>query len=159
MSILKMTKAEASEAMVTAMQNQDVDGYKKAIEAYGDAVASEFKEEIECLKATNDQAAMAARGRKPLTSAEMKFAKDFKALAQRRANGEDVKAELTKVKMPEETIDFIFDDITSGHPLLEYVDFQNTTRHKMAHGQKYLPKSIMGCVRCDSNTRTGKRIL
>lgn len=133
MAILKMTKAEASEAMVTAMQNQDVDGYKKAVEAYGEAVASEFKEEIECLKASNDQAAMAARGKKPLTSAEMKFAKDFKALAQRRANGEDIKAELTKIKMPEETIDFIFDDITTGHPLLGYVDFQNT-----AHATKWL---------------------
>ncbi|EJW99438.1 hypothetical protein EVA_12455, partial [gut metagenome] len=111
MAILKMTKAEASDAMVSAMQNQDVEGYKQAIQAYGDAIAMEFQEELESMRAISYQNAMAARGKKPLTPAELKFAKDFKALAMKRLEGEDIKAALTKVKMPDETIDFIFDGI------------------------------------------------
>lgn len=85
-----------------------------------------MKAQIEEAQLANDRAAMAARGKKPLTSAELKFASDFKALAYQRLEGKDVKAALSNIKMPDETIDMIFDDITIDHPLLSYIDFQNT---------------------------------
>lgn len=123
---LNMTKAEAREKMLTAMREQDQDSFTEGLEAFGDALVADMKAQIEEAQLANDRAALAARGKKPLTSAELKFAADFKALAAQRLEGKDVRAALSGIKMPDETIDMIFDDITIDHPLLSYIDFQNT---------------------------------
>ncbi|MDE5758355.1 MAG: phage major capsid protein, partial [Allobaculum sp.] len=127
MLALNDTKADAREAMLTAMRAQDQEGFTKGLEAYGEALIAEMKEELESFNLSRDQRALAARGQKPLTSTELKFAKQFKNLAMARLDGKDVKAELGAMKMPETTIDLIFEDITIDHPLLNYVDFQNTS--------------------------------
>lgn len=123
---LKMTKAEAREKMLAAMREQDQDGFTAGLEAYGEALVADMKAEVEAIQLSHDQNALSARGKKPLTSAELKFANDFKALAKQRLEGKDVKAALSNVKMPDETIDYIFEDITIDHPLLNYIEFQNT---------------------------------
>lgn len=123
---LTMTKAEARDQMLTALREQDQEKFTEGLEAFGEALVADMKAQLEAAQMANDQAALAARGKKPLTSAELKFAADFKALAFQRLEGKDVKAALSNIKMPDETIDFIFDDITTDHPLLSYIDFQNT---------------------------------
>lgn len=124
---LKMTKAEARDKMLTAMREQDQDAFTEGLEAFGEAIIADLQTEMETLRLTADQNALAARGKKPLTGAELKFAKDFKALASQRLEGKNVTAALSGIHMPDETLDLIFDDITVDHPLLNYIDFQNTS--------------------------------
>lgn len=124
---LKMTKAEARDKMLTAMREQDQDAFTEGLEAFGEAIIADLQTEMETLRLTADQNALAARGKKPLTGAELKFAQDFKALASQRLEGKNVTVALSGIHMPDETLDLIFDDITVDHPLLNYIDFQNTS--------------------------------
>lgn len=123
---IKKTKQEAREMMLEALSAESKEKFTEGLEAYGDALITDLKAEMENAQLSRDQDALSARGKKPLTSAELKFAGDFKTMAQARLKGEDVSAAFTNIKMPDETIDLIFEDIATAHPLLEHVDFQNT---------------------------------
>lgn len=124
---LKNTKAELIEKLKGATSQAD---FAEQIVDYCDQLEAFAKEDIEQLKALQtanlDQKALEARGIKPLTTAEMEVGKDFKALAAKKLGLGEVKAALKDVHLPHETVDYIFDGITQGHELLNYIDFQNT---------------------------------
>ncbi|MBP3701702.1 MAG: phage major capsid protein [Lachnospiraceae bacterium] len=72
-----------------------------------------------------DAAVLAARGVRVLTSGETKF---YQAL-RKAMEASDVKQAITNldVAMPETIIDAVLEDISSQFPLLDAVDFRNTT--------------------------------
>lgn len=78
-------------------------------------------ERLEELQAEADRAALAARGGKPLISAEQKYFTELgKAMADK-----DPKQALANLKetMPETTIERVFDDLRTRHPLLSAINF------------------------------------
>lgn len=116
-------KAQTIENLANASNQKE---FAEKFMDYVDTIETYAKQQINELKALQDQKAMTNRGKKPLTSAELKFASDFKALVSAKlANGE-TQASLKDVHLPHETVDLIFDGITQNHELLNYIDFQNT---------------------------------
>ncbi len=73
-----------------------------------------------------DQAALAARGVRILTSQETKY---YNALINALKSDGNIKQAIANldVAMPETIIDAVMDDIQSEFPLLDAVDFRNTT--------------------------------
>lgn len=117
------TKLEASTKMIDAMKSKDAEAFAESMQAFGDALANELKAEM---KSTIDSQVMASRGH-ALTTAEMKFADAVKAMAKAKLTGTKMALQDTDVVMPETIINKVFEDITIAHPLLNYIDFQNTS--------------------------------
>lgn len=74
--------------------------------------------------ANADATALAARGYRQLTSAEVKY---YEGL-ENAFKSTDVKMALQNIEvaMPETVLDSVFDDIKQKHPLLDLIGFQNT---------------------------------
>ena len=71
-----------------------------------------------------DSVALAQRGVRQLTTDEKKY---YEAFIE-AANGDNFKMALAQldVVMPKTIIDAVFDDLTREHPILDWIDFQNT---------------------------------
>lgn len=96
-----------------------------------DAIA-EFSQQLqdammqEANDASADNAALAARGVRVLTSKEKKY---YEALIKAMESGSNIHQAITNldVAMPNTVIDAVLDDIQSEFPLLDAIDFRNTT--------------------------------
>lgn len=96
-----------------------------------DAIA-EFSQQLqdammqEANDASADKAALAARGVRVLTSKEQKY---YEALIKAMESGSNIHQAITNldVAMPDTIIDAVMDDIQSEFPLLDAIDFRNTT--------------------------------
>lgn len=96
-----------------------------------DAIA-EFSQQLqdammqEANDASADNAALAARGVRVLTSKEKKY---YEALIKAMESGSNIHQAITNldVAMPDTIIDAVLDDIQSEFPLLDAIDFRNTT--------------------------------
>lgn len=96
-----------------------------------DAIA-EFSQQLqdammqEANNASADNAALAARGVRVLTSKEKKY---YEALIKAMESGSNIHQAITNldVAMPDTVIDAVLDDIQSEFPLLDAIDFRNTT--------------------------------
>lgn len=96
-----------------------------------DAIA-EFSQQLqdammqEANDASADNAALAARGVRVLTSKENKY---YEALIKAMESGSNIHQAITNldVAMPDTVIDAVLDDIQSEFPLLDAIDFRNTT--------------------------------
>lgn len=96
-----------------------------------DAIA-EFSQQLqdammqEANDASADNAALAARGVRVLTSKEKKY---YEALIKAMESGSNIHQAITNldVAMPDTVIDAVLDDIQSEFPLLDAIDFRNTT--------------------------------
>lgn len=84
-------------------------------------LSAEQSERLEAMQQEADRAALAARGGKPLTSAEQSY---FKALGEAMAS-KDPKQALANLKevMPTTTIERVFEDLRTRHPLLSAINF------------------------------------
>ena len=98
--------------------------------AMADAIAEFSTQMQEALMAEandtrQDAAVLASRGVRVLTSQETKY---YQALAK-AMSASDVRQAITNldVAMPETIIDAVMDDISSQFPLLDEIDFRNTT--------------------------------
>lgn len=80
----------------------------------------------EAMDSGMDRAALAARGVRVLTSEEQKY---YEALISAMQSRADIRQaiESLDIAMPETVIDAVLDDIQSEFPLLDAVDFRNTT--------------------------------
>lgn len=96
-----------------------------------DAIA-EFSQQLqdammqEANDASADNAALAARGVRVLTSKEKKY---YEALIKAMESGSNIHQAITNldVALPDTVIDAVLDDIQSEFPLLDAIDFRNTT--------------------------------
>lgn len=110
--------------MADATRNNDTEAFTAAFGDLASNIEQGLSDQIREMQASQDAVALAARGRRALTSEERKFYTDLM-----QAMRSDVpKQALTGVKtvFPETVIDQVFDDLRENHPLLEAIDFQNT---------------------------------
>lgn len=84
-------------------------------------LTDEQEEKLNAMQREADQAAMTARGEKPLTSAEQKFYTELGEAMQSR----DPQQAMSNLKdvMPETVINRVFDDLRTRHPLLSAINF------------------------------------
>lgn len=113
--------------MAQAIREDDQEGFVKAVNAYAQTIEKRVLDEVNGRIAQYDDQVMLARKGNALTSEETEF---YNALIDaEKARREDPQAALTNVDKvtPPTIIDRIFDDLTTGHPLLDVISFVNTS--------------------------------
>lgn len=109
----------------TAVKEGDDKAFAQAFTEFADGLQQEILQEARTLHDQTDAAILAARGVRQLTGEEHDYYQKV-IEAMRGANPKQVLSELDVV-MPKTTIDAVFDDLTDQHPLLDALDFQNTS--------------------------------
>lgn len=114
-------------SMAQAIREDDEEGFVKAVNAYAQTIEARVLDEVNGRIGTYDDQVMLARKGNALTSEEIEF---YNKLAESaRANSQEPMAALSNVDVvtPPSIIDRIFDDLTIGHPLLDAINFVNTS--------------------------------
>ena len=108
-----------------AVKENDADGISKALDEWAEYTAEIVTLEAKGIISSNDSSILAARGKRPLTSAENEYY--TKVIAAMRSG--NPKNEIAKIEeaFPETIIDTVLDDIEQAHPLLGAIDIINTT--------------------------------
>ena len=123
---LKMKKAECSAALVVAMKEQDEEKLEQALESYSEFLGETLGMEAEMAgNHAIDTVVLASRGVRQLTQAET----DFYAKFIEAAKASDVKQAINNidVAIPPTVIDAVLEDVRKAHPLLDRINFRNSS--------------------------------
>lgn len=121
---IQQQRAEVLQRMTEAVQANDKDKFAQAFGDLADAIGESILGDVKALQASQDNSILTARGCRVLTSQERQY---YEAVIG-AMKSDDPKQALTNVNkvLPETVIDAVFEDLTSSHPLLSEIDFQNT---------------------------------
>lgn len=122
---IAMEKAKILEKMNKAIAENDTDVFAAAFEELSMNIQENIMAEVDLVRQQNDTAVLASRGTRQLTSEEKNYYEKV-IDAMRSANPKQALTELDVV-MPKTTIDAVFEDLTLEHPLLNAIQFQNTS--------------------------------
>ena len=121
--LMEKARAQFAAGFLAAVNNGDENAVAEAVTQLSMDIQEALLEEAN--DSRMDAAALAARGVRILTSAEEKY---YRALGDAMMAA-DIKTSVTNldVAMPETIIDAVMEDIASEFPLLDAVDFRNST--------------------------------
>ena len=143
---LKQKKAECSAAIVTAMKEQDESKLDAALDGYSQFIGEAVQAEI--MAAGNgavDTVVLASRGIRQLTQAETDFYDKFIAAA--KAPNPKQAIESVNEAIPVTVIDTVVEDIRKAHPLLDRINFRNTSLYtKYIYNKTSKPAAVWGKV-------------
>ena len=143
---LKQKKAECSAAIVTAMKEQDESKLDAALDGYSQFIGEAVQAEI--MAAGNgavDTVVLASRGVRQLTQAETDFYDKFIAAA--KASNPKQAIENVNEAIPVTVIDTVVEDIRKAHPLLDRINFRNTSLYtKYIYNKTSKPAAVWGNV-------------
>lgn len=124
LDVLQQKKAEIANKMNQAMKDNDENAFAEAFEEYTNILQEAVLAEAKGLVQSADNAILAGRGARALTSQETKYYE--RVIDAMRSS--DPKQALTLIDetLPTTVIDAVFEDITEAHPLLAEINFQNT---------------------------------
>ena len=123
--VLAMEKAQILQKMNAAIQGNDTEAFAKSFEELSMNIQENIMNEAGIIRQQADASILAARGVRQLTTEENEYYQKV-IEAMKSSNPKQALTELDVV-MPKTTIDAIFEDLTTEHPLLEAVQFQNTS--------------------------------
>ena len=108
-------------AMQQALRDNNPDAFTRAFDQLLEHTADAVRQDYEELVDERDTQVLAARGVRQLTSEETKY---YQALggAMKDKNPQQALANLDVV-MPKTTIDSVFEELETSHPLLSRIDF------------------------------------
>ncbi len=112
--------------MNDAIEADDHDAYMQAVNDLANDIQQSIAGDYRALQNSNDNAVLAARGYRVLTSAETQFYERF-IEAARSSNPRQAMTNID-ITIPETVTDQIFEDITERHPLLGMISISNTGR-------------------------------
>ena len=122
----KMTAFRA--AMQKAFTESDVEGFNQALDGMmqlkADALHDEYEQKIQQLTEEYNTQVLATRGVNQLTTEERNYYQKFGEAAS-SFNPEQAVTNLD-VAMPKTTIDRVFEDLRTNHPLLQHLNFMAT---------------------------------
>lgn len=123
LDLIQQQRTKILARMSQAIADNDADAYSEAFNELAMSIQESVKAEYEQAIQSNDTTILAQRGLRQLTSEETKY---YNALidAMRSKNPKQALTDLDVV-MPKTIIDDVFENLTSQHPLLEAIDFQN----------------------------------
>lgn len=120
------TREELRTLMQQSIRDNDTDGFYKAFDQMLDRIAQDVREEydqkLDALKAEQDSQVLSSRGVRQLTREEKKYYQKF-AEAALSKNPQQAVANLDVV-MPKTTIDAVFEELQTDHPLLSIINFR-----------------------------------
>lgn len=131
MTALDMEKdkyLQSAVALTQAAGSDDSDAFKQATIEFASVIEQEvlaqYRQEQDARAQEKDSAVLLARGHRQLTTEETKFYQAWISAAK----SQDPKQAITGLDavMPETIINDVFKDLTTDHPLLDLIDFQNT---------------------------------
>lgn len=120
---LEQSKVKAMTDLAEAVRNNDEKGMQKAMEDWGNIVQSVVVAEAKGILNTADTTILATRGVRQLTSQETKY---YNYLIDNMKQEAKTIAGVDAV-MPETVFESVLDDMKESHPLLNYINFKNTT--------------------------------
>lgn len=122
--LVTQARTQFSADFLTAVRDGDENRMADAIAEFSQQIQDVMMQEVN--ETSADNAALAARGVRVLTSQENKY---YTALIKAMESGNNIHQAITdiNVTMPETIIDAVLDDIESAFPLLDEIDFRNTT--------------------------------
>lgn len=123
--VLAMEKAKVLEKMNQAIAGNDADAFAAAFEELSMNIQENILAEVDLINQQNDTAVLSGRGVRQLTSGEKTYYEKV-IEAMKSTSPKQALAELDVV-MPKTTIDAVFEDLTTEHPLLNAIQFQNTS--------------------------------
>lgn len=123
--VLMQEKTKILQQMNDAITNNDPDAFAEAFEKLSMNIQENILSEVEAQQQAADTMVLAGRGVHQLTSEETKYYQSV-IQAMKSSNPQQALTDL-EVVMPETVINRVFDDLTQQHPLLDAIDFQNTS--------------------------------
>ena len=124
--LMIQAKEDFSKAFLSAIDSADQAALANAVAEFSENIQKSLMEEYEEARANSgDNAILATRGVRVLTSAETKY---YNALIG-AMNSEHPQMAITKIDIaiPETIIDAVVEDIGTQFPLLDAIDFRNVT--------------------------------
>ncbi|MGN0618552.1 MAG: phage major capsid protein [Ruminiclostridium sp.] len=122
---IKQKKQELVSAMSEAFREQDETKMSEALENFGNFLEEQFMAEAKGLIASADNAVLSARGSRALTSEERKF---YQSIIDAKKSGAPMQAISNLVEaFPNTVITDVLSTVKREHPLLDLIDFRNTT--------------------------------
>ena len=123
--LVQKEKQEIMQRMSAAVKEENEDAFVQAWTDLADSIQKQVLEEADGYVQGLDRQILAGRGARQLTSEENRY---YEAVigAMRSSNPRQALGELDAV-LPKTTIDAVFDDLVDQHPLLDAINFQNTS--------------------------------
>lgn len=125
LDLVQQARQKFAQRMLDATQKNDPKEVDLAFTEFADALQQQVMNEAKGLVQSVDTNILTARGARLLTSEERKYY-DGLIQAMKSPNPQQALTELDVV-MPKTTIDAVFEDLTESHPLLDAINFQNTS--------------------------------
>lgn len=123
LDMLQQEKAEIMNRLNQSMKNGDEEGFAQAFTDFTNNIQEAVMTEAKGLIQATDTNILASRGVRQLTSEENNYYQKV-IEAMKSTNPKQALADLDVV-MPKTVIDDVFTDLTTTHPLLDAIDFQN----------------------------------
>ena len=123
--VLMQEKAKILQKMNEAIEKNDADAFAAAFEELSMNIQESILNEVEQQRQADNVAILNGRGVRQLTSDETKY---YQAVieAMKSSNPKQALTDLDVV-MPKTVIDRVFEDLKEQHPLLDEINFQNTS--------------------------------
>ena len=123
--LVQKEKQEIMQRMSAAVKEENEDAFVQAWTDLADSIQKQVLEEADGYMQGLDRQILAGRGARQLTSEENRY---YEAVigAMRSSNPRQALGELDAV-LPKTTVDAVFDDLVDQHPLLDAINFQNTS--------------------------------
>lgn len=121
----KLIFAEILTRASDAIRNNDFEAFDSAMTEYGEKLSEEILAKVDKTTDMIDSTILAARNVRQLTAGERKYYEEFIAAAK-SANPQAAITNIS-VAFPQTVITEVLEDIKTTHPLLDAIDFTNTT--------------------------------
>ena len=119
-------KTEIMNALASAVRNNDETAMQKAMTDWQNYLSESILAEANGILGAADSNILASRGVRQLTSKEKKFYESLIASARQEVAPGSVITGIGE-DLPETTIESVFDDLKQNHPLLNAINFTNTS--------------------------------
>ena len=123
LDLVAQDRNEILQRMNEAITENNTEAYQEAFNELANSIQQVVLGEYEQAVQSNDSSVLAQRGLRQLTSAENKYYNSLIG-AMKQSNPKQALTDLDVV-MPRTIIDDVFEDLTTEHPLLDAIDFQN----------------------------------
>lgn len=125
LDLLKQKKVDIMNRLNQAMKEGNEEAFAQTFTEFTEYVQEVVMEEAKGLVQAADTNVLVGRGVRQLTSEENKyFQKVIEAMSS--SNPKQALTEI-EITMPKTIIDSVFEDLTTNHPLLDAINFQNTS--------------------------------
>lgn len=125
LDLLQQKKAEIMNKINQAIKDGNDESFAQAFTEFTEFIQEQVMEEAKGIVQAADANILVGRGVRQLTSAENKYYEKV-IEAMKSSNPQQALTEL-EVVMPKTVIDAVFEDLVENHPLLEAINFQDTS--------------------------------